>query len=108
MSEVPTAIILKGRRKTAAERVHQVVQWILSGASEFEITEAAEKLWNVEARPLIVKAMAAIVRDGDGDPSTVRAWAVQATRLVHQRALQAGDNATALRAIKQVTELSRE
>jgi hypothetical protein len=105
----PTSTALVTPKKAAADRLHQVTTWILSGASEHEINEAIAKNWpTVKARPVIVQAMARISREGDGDPGEVKAWAVEATKLLYKQALAAGDFATALRAVKQIVELSEE
>lgn len=93
----------------AADRLHQVRGWILSGASEHEIAQAIAATWpDAKGRPLIVDAMKRIARDGAGDPDVVRAWTVEATRLVYQRAMEAGDYASALRALRQIVELTQE
>jgi hypothetical protein len=96
-------------KTSEADRVHQVFQWILSGASEHEIAQAiAEKFPNVGAKPLIVSAMKRIEKSADADASVVRGWAIESTRQIYQQALAAGDHANALRAIKQLTELAKQ
>jgi hypothetical protein len=91
------------------DRVHQVFQWIIGGASEREIEQAAAKEWpDVKCRPLIVTAMKGIAKSARPDPEAVEGWGFEALRVVYQRALEAGDFSAALRAIKQIVELSRK
>ena len=94
---------------THEDRVHQVFQWIIGGASEREIEQAAAKEWpDVKVRPLIVTAMKGIAKSARPDPETVEGWAFEGLRVIYQRALEAGDFSAALRAIKQIVELSRK
>lgn len=91
-----------------SDRVNQVLAWIVAGASEHEITEAAETNWpGAKARALIVGAMKRLAAAADADADSVRGWAIEATRHVYQQALAAADFATALRAIKQLQSMTR-
>jgi hypothetical protein len=93
-------------KATPDDRVNQVFGWILSGASEHEINQAIETNWpGAKAKPLIVAAMTRIARTGEADPETVRGWCLEASRIVYQKALEANDLATALRAVKQMAQL---
>lgn len=93
---------------TPEDRIHQVSTWILEGASEHEIQQTATALWpDAKARPLIVQAMQRIAKGADADPDVVRGWAIEATRTVYRKALEANDFSAALRALKQITDLSK-
>lgn len=88
-------------------RVHQVTQWILSGASQHDITEAiAANFPGAQAEPLIVAAMTDLAKAGEAEPALVRGWCIEATREIYRRALEVGDLQIALRAAKQLYELA--
>jgi len=90
-----------------ADRIAQVFTWILSGASEHEITEAISSNWpEAQAMPLIVAAMQRIAKSADAEPDVIRGWCIESTRLVYQRAIENNDLATALRAIKQLHQMA--
>jgi hypothetical protein len=92
---------------TPPDRIAQVFGWIVAGAAEHEIAEAIAANWpDAKAKPLIVAAMKRIAAGADADPGTVRGWCIEATRLIYQRAVEAGDLATALRAIRQLHDLA--
>ena len=94
---------------THADRVNQVLTWIVAGASEHEIQQAAAATWpGVKCAPLIVTAMDSISSRAHPDPETVLGWGIEATRVVYQQSIEARDFSAALRAIKQLVDLSRK
>lgn len=100
--------IVKTTPPTAAAKLDQVIKWVVSGATEFEIEEAIAAAWPADRpQPLIVKAMAAIGKSAAADESLVRGWCFEATRSVYAKAIERGDNAVALAAIKQLAALAK-
>jgi len=86
-----------------ADRVNQVFNWIIAGGSEHDITDAIAQTWeDAKAMPLIVAAMQRIAKSADAEPDVIRGWCIEATRHVYQKAIEVGDLATALRAVKQL------
>jgi hypothetical protein len=66
-------------------RVHQVFQWMLSGASEHDILDAARHEWpDVDTKPLIVAAVARLEQSGQANGTIVlgsgRCWRPETTR----------------------------
>jgi len=97
------------KAKPSAGQLEQVRKWIIGGGSEQEIIEAIAATYpDAKAQPLIVEAMAAIAKSADADKDIVKGWAIEATRSIYQKAVEVGDHATALRAIRQVQELSEK
>lgn len=97
-----------GALARTSDRVNQVLAWIVAGASEREITEAAEATWRgVKVGPLIISAMKRLAAAADADPDSVKGWAIESTRYVYQQSLAAGDFGTALRAVKQLHSMIR-
>ena len=91
----------------AADPIHDVFVWILSGACQHDIEKAiAEQHPRANPRSVMVSAMQRIAESAASDPDVVKGWAIEATRQVYQRALEAGDFASALRSLKQIVELS--
>jgi hypothetical protein len=92
----------------AVDQIRQIMQWIIAGHTEADIAEAAAATWpKVKAKPLIIKALAEIAAQGQPDKDLVKGFAIEGTRTIYQRALEVGDHEIALRALKQLVELSR-
>jgi len=93
--------------KCDPEQLHQVYSWILAGASEHEIVEAARQQWpDLDARPLILCAADELAKAGDADPAILYGWCIESTRELYQRMREIGDFAGALRAVKQLHDLA--
>jgi len=89
------------------EQVNQVFNWIVDGRFEHDITEAiAEHFEGAQPKPLIVAAMQRIAKSADVEPDIIRGWCIEATRHVYQKAIELGDLATALRAVKQLHSMA--
>ena len=87
--------------------VEAVLQWMLRGGSEYEIRQAiAANFPDEQARPLIVAAGKMIENAGNPDARMVRGWAIEATRQLYQTAVNNGDLANALRAVKQLADIA--
>ena len=85
----------------------QVVKWILTGATEHDITEAIRQSWpDEDAAPLLVDAIGQLQKAADFDPATVLGFCFEATRHLYQRMVEIGDFAGALRAVKQLAEIA--
>ncbi len=88
-------------------RVHQVVRWVVSGATEYQIVESIRATWpEQDAAPLIVEALADITRNGELDKKLIRGFCFESARDVYRRAVEAGDFGSALRALKQIEGLA--
>lgn len=91
-----------------AKQVNQVFRWILSGASEHDIVEAIAAAWpDSDARPLIVAAVAKIAESASLDGNIVLGFCVESTRDLYRRMVEIGDFPGALRAIRQLRDLTR-
>ena len=92
-----------------SEAVTQVFSWIIAGASQHEIDAAIEKLWpGTKSRPLIVAAMKRISAAAKVDLDSLYGFCLEATRTLYQRAIEAGDHSTALKALKQLYVMGGE
>ena len=92
-----------------ADRVHQVLTWIVAGTSQYDIEQTIAQAWpDAKTQPLIIAAMKQIAAAADDEPEVLRGWAIEATREIYRRALEVGDLQTALRALKQTVELSKQ
>lgn len=89
-------------------RVNQVFKWILAGATDHDILEAVAQSWpGADAKPLIVIALEKIRGSGQVDRQTVLGWCFEATRDLYRRMVDIGDFPGALRAIKQLADLTK-
>jgi len=90
-----------------ADQTNQVMRWILTGATEFEIRESIAATYpQADADRLIAAAMGTIMTNADNDPDAVRSWCFEAARDIYRKSMEQGDTATALRALKTLDELA--
>lgn len=88
-------------------KVNHVLRWILAGANEADVNQLVGKQWpEDEARPLIEKAIAGLLKPANFSPDAVLGFCFEATRDAHRRMIEEGDHAGALKAIKQLAELA--
>lgn len=101
--------MMLARSSENADRIHEVFSWIINGISQHDIEKGIVERWpDAKVRPLIVDAMKRIASAADASTDAVHGWAIEATKSVYKRAMDTGDFATALRAIKQFMQLSEK
>ena len=104
MAKRKKSIVVKPNE--AEKKLNQVKRWILDGCSEFEITEAAARLWPGEKiKPMIGAVMDGLCDSSQFDTRVVVGWCFEATRDLYRRMVEAEDYQGALKAVKQMTEL---
>jgi hypothetical protein len=92
---------------SAAELVSVVHRWILDGQSEHDIRHAlATDHQGAEATPLIVAAVERFHESGKFEPEIMLGWCYEAYRDIYRQAKDAGDLATAIRAVKSLAQLA--
>lgn len=92
----------------AAKRLNQVVKWILSGATEYDIAEAVVQSYPDENHAkLIGQAMTRITQSANFDSDIVRGFCFEATRDLYRRMVEIGDFTGALRALKALSDLAK-
>jgi hypothetical protein len=102
-----SAITTTTEIRTPADRIDQVRRWIIDGNTEHDIGQAIAATWPDEKpKPLIVAALKLIADSGSVDPDLARGWCFEAYRSLYLKALEAGDFATALRAVKEIGGLN--
>jgi hypothetical protein len=93
----------------AADPLREAVKWIVAGNSEPDVLDAiAATFPDAKARPLIVRAIEYIAKQGKPDVQLVRGFAIEGTREIYRKCLEVGDHQTALRALKQLMELAEK
>ena len=81
--------------------------WIVAGATEHQVAEAIKTHWPAaEVKPLIVAAIEQLRQSGQLDVKVVRGWCFEAQRDLYRRMLEIGDFAGALRAVKQIHDMT--
>jgi hypothetical protein len=94
---------------TAPDPVAEILRWVLQGQSSRDIRQAAAKLWpDQAAEPLIVEALRELEATADMPAPLLLAFAIESSREIYRRALEAGDMPTALRAVKTIVELGKK
>jgi len=84
-----------------------VIDWLLTGASEQQIREAlCEKYPDVNASEVMVEVQTQLQAAGRPNTDAVKGWALMAYRKIYQQMLQIGDYAGALKAVKEITNLT--
>jgi hypothetical protein len=98
------------KQTTEAATLRQITQWIIAGHTQADVVDAiAEKYPNEKARPLIVAALKQLAEAGaQPDANLVRGFAMEGTREIYRKATEIGDHQTALRALKQLMDLTKQ
>ena len=93
---------------TPVSPLRQIIGWIIAGHAEPDIVDAIAQKWpDTKAKPLIISALKEIARAGTPDRDLVRGFAIEATREIYRKSSEVGDHQTALRALKQLVDLSK-
>lgn len=90
------------------EQIRQVLQWVTEGQSTEDIQLSMKDHWpeaNGEAIALAVTNR--LLESSDFDSDVLRGMCIEATREVYRRALETADLAVALRAIRQLWEMTQ-
>lgn len=86
----------------------QVLDWLLSGASQRDILAAVAAHYPGADAPALIAAATKDVEKAAASPESVLlGWCIEATRSLYRRTLEIGDYVTALRAVKQLSDLAR-
>lgn len=89
-------------------KIEKVTAWILQSGAEADILDAVATLWPSDDAPsLIAAAVMKIAETADAQREWIRAWCLESTRLTYAKMIEIGDFTNALRAIKQIDELSQ-
>lgn len=90
-------------------QVEQVRKWIVSGMSRHDIGELMrEEFPGADGQQLLAVAIARINDSAYVGEGTIRGWCLESYREIYRRAMESGDNGTALRAVKQILEMARD
>ena len=90
-------------------QLNQVLKWVLSGSTEHDIAEAIRESYpDAEVRPLMVAALAHLVEAATFEPDAVLGWCIEVTRDLYRRMVEIGDFSGALKAVKQLHELTKQ
>lgn len=89
-------------------RVNQAMKWVLSGATAYDVRESIRQAFpGDDPAGLILEAMQGLEAAASFDPPVVLGWCFEASRDLYRRMVEIGDFPGALRAIKQIAELTR-
>ena len=85
----------------------QVVEWLLSGATEAQIAEAlSAKYPGACPEQTMAEVRQQLAAAGNPDADAVRGWALLAYRSIYRRMLEVGDFDGARKIIKEITSLA--
>lgn len=91
----------------APEIVHQIVQWLISGAPDADVCEAAAtKFPDRDPKKLMDAAYSFCRAHAHPDADTVRGWVFLAARDLYRRQIEVGDFASALRTLREIEHLA--
>jgi hypothetical protein len=107
----PTNLVPKTETPAAemseAAKVHQVYNWILGGASDFDVIEAMHAAWPGESiKPLLKAAVRKMQEAASIDAATVVGFCFAATHDLYRRMVEIGDFTGALKALKQLETIA--
>lgn len=87
----------------------QVLKWVISGASDAEITEAVQQQWpDANVNELLAMASTRLRQAAKTNPKNILGWSMLATKMLYQKMVDIGDFSGALKAAKQLSELANQ
>lgn len=91
---------------TEAEAARQVYRWLIEGQRPEDIEEALRSQYpNYSASELINAALTRFASSAQCDTDALIGWSFEAIREIYRRCLAGGDNAGAMRAVKELLAL---
>jgi hypothetical protein len=82
----------------------QVIDWLLTGASEQQIREALAQTYpGVDTRLVMGEVQQQLTAAGNPSPDAVRGWALLSYRKLYQQMLAVGDFDGARKVVKEIT-----
>lgn len=103
----PTNLALPSPPISETAKLHQVLTWIMEGNSEHLIQEAIESTWpGDKPGPLILKAVSSVKKSAKAMRSNAADWCLEATKFLYAKQVEIGEYAGAMRAVKQIAELT--
>jgi len=92
---------------TPAGKANQVLKWIVSGASEYDVAEAIAATFPADDQAALLLAGLRLLSESSTiDPGTLRAFAFEATKDIYRKAVEISDFPTALRALRQLQDIA--
>ena len=89
------------------KEVQQVYRWILEGSTDMDLDDAIKETWpDKKPRSLILKALKRFEKTLEGKSSVLTGWCIEATRDLYRKSVKVGDFSNALKAVKQLNDLS--
>lgn len=88
-------------------QVEQVFQWVVEGKGQADIEASILEYWpETPVKDLALAVTTRLIEASKFTPDVVRGMAIEATREVYKRALDTADLVVALRAIRQLWEMT--
>lgn len=82
----------------------QVIDWLLTGASEQQIREALSQTYpGTDARQVMQQVQEHLIAAGNPSPDAVRGWALLSYRRLYQEMLRVGDFDGCRKVVKEIT-----
>lgn len=89
------------------EQIQQVYQWVIEGKSQDDIEFSIREHWpEADGTSIALAVTTRLIEASEFTPEVVRGMAIEATREVYKRALETADLQVALRAIRQLWEMT--
>jgi len=89
------------------ERVEQVVKWIIDGNSAYDIEQSIRETWpDASVQQLALAATQKLIDAAKITPDVVKGFCIEATREMYRKLVEIGEFAQALRAIRQLWDMT--
>lgn len=91
------------------DQVEQVLKWLLLGSRDQDILASIRTNYPdfaADPSPLVMAAIDELRESAEFDADVVIGWCFEATKLCYQKMFEFGDYAGALRAVRQLAEMS--
>lgn len=89
------------------EQVDQVVRWIVEGHAASDIERSIREQWpEADVSAVALAATGQLIESARITPEVVKGFCIEATREMYRRLVEMGEFAQALRAIRQLWEMT--
>lgn len=86
----------------------QVFDWLVKGGDDADVLDAIARAWpEADPKPLVLAALRLLAEAGLQPAHVIHGWCLQATRQLYSKMLDVADFDGALKAVKQLHQLSR-
>ncbi len=89
--------------------INQVVEWIITGNSMFNVGEALEERWPDQKdyqKALMGSVQQYLTESGNADAAVIKGWCLESLRDIYRRMIQIGDFNNAAKVVRDINKMA--